>query len=116
MIANKRRIFKRIISRDYFGGGGGVCVLSSTLPAPFLVSCAPLWTTFLVPCLILRPVFLAALPVACAASLVSCFIPPLSCCAKAVKEKARVNTTGHRYFSFIRFTSVLLMRFAGGDA
>src|SRR5215831_1418755 len=107
MIAKKRRIFKRIISRDYFGGGGGVCVLSSTLPAALLVACAPLWMSFLVRCLILRPVFLAALPVACAASLVSCFMPPLSCCAKAANENTRDNTATHRYFSLIQFTSVL---------
>src|SRR5215831_17617642 len=58
-------------------------------------------TTFLVPFLILCPVFFTALPVEWAASLVSCLIPPLSCCAMAPSERAKAATIAHRNFNCI---------------
>src|SRR5438445_4417672 len=99
--------------RQFWGGGVGSClgvgdglaaVLSSTLSAPLLVASAPLWTTFLVPCLILWPVFFAAWPVECAASLVSCLMPPLSCwsCASAPGESASPSRAAKRNFSFMQ--------------
>src|ERR1700748_552815 len=64
---------------DYRGRGVGLgLVLSSTFSAPCSVCLAPLFTVFLVPFLILCPVFFAAFLVECAASLVSCLIPPSS--------------------------------------
>jgi hypothetical protein len=56
-----RVISGKVFRESYCGVGEGEgLVLSSTLFAPFLVACAPLWTVFLVPFLILCPVFLAA--------------------------------------------------------
>ena len=50
-------------AHSYCGGGVGEgLVLSSTLFAPLLVACAPLWTIFFEPFFILCPVFLTARP------------------------------------------------------
>jgi antitoxin ParD1/3/4 len=53
--------YSKLRNSSYHCGGA---VLSSTLSAALRVACADLLTTFLVPCLIFRPVFLTALPVA----------------------------------------------------
>src|SRR5437660_9711013 len=98
----------RITRSEHYCGGFCVSVLSSTLSAPLRVACAPLCNTFLVPRFTLRPAFLVARAVECAASLVSCLRPPVSDCANAPSESGRANTTAHNNFLFINDSFCLI--------